>query len=113
MLVSAVGVQNGLTKLILKTDVPLKNYYTPLTSQVEELGPTDNICNLQFSTTQHSGSRKGNRRVRFTISQKHTNKDSTKWQQQPCRSTTHIFRNKREQPKQTILIDQKFKQGVP
>ena len=35
--VSGVGVQNWLTKINLKTDVPLENYYTPLNIQVEEL----------------------------------------------------------------------------
>ena len=59
--VSGVGAHNWLTKLKLKTDVPLRNYYTPLTIKVEELIPTDKLCNVQVRTTLNPVTRRGNR----------------------------------------------------
>ena len=58
--VSGVGVQNWLTKPKLKQDVTIRNYYTLLNSQVEELEPTEKLCNLQIATTQHPEAIRGN-----------------------------------------------------
>ena len=83
--VSGVGVQNWITKLKLKIDVPLLKYYTPLTSQVEELAPTDTLCNLQVGKTQNPGFIRDNCRVRFTLLPQHTDKDSASWRRHPPR----------------------------
>ena len=83
--VSGVGIHNGLTKLKLKTDVSLQNFYTPLTSQVEELAPTDTLCNLQVGKTQNPGFIRDNCRVRFTLLLQHTDKDISSWRRHPRR----------------------------
>ena len=63
---SGVGVQSWFNKLKLKPTVQLRNYYTPLTSQVEELELEEHLCNLQVTTTQFPICQ-----VRFTLPQHH------------------------------------------
>ena len=114
-----MGVQNWLTKLKFKTNVPLQNNYTPLTIQVEELLPKDNLCNLQLGTTPKPGAIRGNHLLRFTLPHKYKEKYITQCRRQPCSSNSyarahwvHALSNKREHPKQTILKDQQVKKGV-
>ena len=114
---SRVGVQTWLNKIRLKLDVQLRNYYTPLTSQVEELEPEKHICNLQvtttqLTTTQHPESRRSSREVHFILPQHHQDNDSTTWQRNPRSRTAIAHRKKTENPPQTRLAEQKLKQGV-
>ena len=64
---SGVGVQSWLHKLELKPEVQLRNYYIPLTSQVDKLEPEERICNLQVTTTQPPESIKGRYQLQFTL----------------------------------------------
>ena len=110
--VSGVGVQNRWTKLKLKTTVPLQNFYAPLTSQVEELEPVEKLCNLQFYMTHPPEVRRGIRRVRFTLPQKHRYKDSTSWRQNSHRCTSLVHTKNTENSPQNRLVEQQVKQGV-
>ena len=90
---SGLGIQSWLhkLKLKLKTEVQLQKYYTPLTIQVEKLEPEEHLYNLQVTTTEPPESRKGSRQLRFTLTQHHRDKDSTKWRQylHICASLAH------------------------
>ena len=114
-----MGVQNLLNRIKFKTNDPLQNYYIPLTSKVEELVPTYNICNLQVGPAHNPSDRRVNRQVRYTLPQQHKEKDSTQFWRQPRSITicdrvhwSHACSNKREHPKKTMMTEQQVKKGV-
>ena len=66
--------------------IHLHNYFTPLTSQVEELAspPTDHLCTSREIThdTQHGPYRpQPPKQVYFSLAPSHTDKDSRTWTQ--------------------------------
>ena len=112
-------MQNGLTsniKLEIST-VDQKNYYTPLTSQVEALETTNRLCSLEVVPThtpelalerdksRPTGARRGNLMVQLPIPQHHTDKDSAEWRRHPCTKKGSRHQN-------TLLTDQQVKIGV-
>ena len=64
---SGVGVQSWFNTFKLKPTVQLRNYNTPLTTQVEKLEPEEHLCNIQVTTTQVPPTQPPISQVRFTL----------------------------------------------
>ena len=92
--------------------IQLHNYFTPLTSQIEELAspPTDHLCTSHEIThdTQHGHYRlQRPKQVSFSLAPSHTDKDSRTWTQSQwtTRAPPHSLRHLQ-------LHEHRIKQGV-